>query len=77
MTRYAFLAAFLVAITTPALAAEFYLAQDPETKRCKVVPEKPDGQTMVMVGTEPYATKEDAKAARRASTECKKKDDAN
>ncbi len=25
------------------------------------LPEKPDGQTMVMIGTESYATKEDAK----------------
>ena len=77
MQKYVVIAAILTTFVTPALAAEFYLAQDPSTKKCKIVEAKPDGQTMVMIGAEPYATKGEAKAARKASAECKKKEDAN
>ena len=45
------------------------------SKRCKIVTEKPDGQTMVMIGTEAYATKEEAKAAKKAAAECLKKEE--
>jgi hypothetical protein len=36
-----FAAAVLIAIATPVLAEEFYVGQDPESKSCKVVTEKP------------------------------------
>ena len=74
--RIAF-AAVLIAIATPALAEDFYVGQDPESKRCRIVTEKPDGQTMVMIGTASYATKEEAKAAKKAAAECLKKEGAN
>ena len=77
MSKYVVVAAVLIAIAAPALAAEFYVGRDPTTKKCKGVTEKPDGQTMVMIGTAPYATKEEVKAAKKASTECVKKEDAN
>jgi hypothetical protein len=77
MSKRIALAAVLIAIATPALAEEFYVGQDPESKRCKVVTEKPDGQTMIMIGTESYATREEAKAARKAAAECPKKESAS
>jgi hypothetical protein len=77
MHKYVAAAALLSLIVTPALAAEYYVAQDPTTKKCKIVEERPDGQAMIMIGTTSYATKDEAKAARKASTECKKKQDAN
>jgi hypothetical protein len=77
MSKRIALAAVLIAIATPALAEEFYVGQEPETKRCKIVTEKPDGQSMIMIGTESYATKEAAKAAKKAATECLKKESAN
>lgn len=77
MSKRIVIAAVLIAIATPALAEEFYVGQDPESKRCKIVTEKPDGQSMIMIGTESYATKEDAKAARKAAAECPKKESAN
>jgi hypothetical protein len=55
------------AITTPALAAEFWVSQDPETKHCTIVETMPDGKTAVMVGATSYPTKADAKAARKAA----------
>jgi hypothetical protein len=71
MPKYIVFAAVLMAVATPALAAEFYIAQDPTTKECTVIEEKPDGQTKVMMGTKVYATKEEAKAARKANPDCK------
>ena len=77
MKKYVVAAAILTTFVTPALAAEFYLGQDPATKKCKILEAKPDGQTMVMIGTEPYATRDEAKTAKRAAVECKKKTDTN
>jgi hypothetical protein len=75
MTRFVVFAAVLLAIS-PALAAEFYLVKDPTTQLCDIVTQEPDGTKLVMVGTTTYATKEEAKAARKAakaSGECMKK----
>jgi pyrroline-5-carboxylate reductase len=69
------IATLLVAVAGPAFAAEFYVAQNPTTKKCKVVAAMPDGQTNIMVGTSSYATKAEAKAAKKAAKkagECKK-----
>jgi hypothetical protein len=77
MSKQVVFAAVLIAIATPALAAEFYVGQDPASKRCKVVEEKPDGQTWIMIGTEAYATKEEAKEAKKAAAECLKKGSAS
>jgi hypothetical protein len=66
------IATLLVAVAGPAFAAEFYVAQNPTTKKCKVVEAMPDGQTKIMVGTSSYATKAEAKAAKKAAAECKK-----
>ena len=61
-----------LAMTSPALAAEFYVVKDTAANKCRVVETKPDGQTLVMVGEKPYATKEEAKAAKKKATECNK-----
>jgi hypothetical protein len=74
MQKFVVAAALLSLFVTPAAAAEFYVAQDPATKKCKIVEEKPDGKTMVMIGAGAYATKDEAKAARRAAAECPKKE---
>jgi hypothetical protein len=69
--------ALLLAISSPALAAEFYVAKDATTQLCEITEEKPDGTKLVMVGTEAYPTKEKAKAARKAARktgECKRAD---
>ena len=73
MSKFVVVAAVLIAVATPALAAEYFVAQDPTTKKCKIVEEKPDGETLVMIGTTSYATKEEAKAAKKAAAECPKK----
>jgi hypothetical protein len=73
MQKYVIIAALLSMLVTPALAAEFYVAQDPSTKKCTVVEEKPDGKTSIMIGTASYATKKEARDAKKAAAECKGK----
>ena len=77
MKKYVVIAATLTAFVTPAFAAEFYLAQDPSTKKCKILEAKPADQTMVLISAEPYASREEAKAAKRAAKECRNKEGAD
>ena len=73
MQKIMVVAGLLMSVVSPALAAEFYLAQDPSTKKCKILDAKPDGTTMIMLGTSSYATREEAKAAKKTFAECPKK----
>jgi hypothetical protein len=53
------------------------LQRTPETQVCEITEEKPDGTKLVMVGTEAYPTRDEAKAARKAAKkagECKRAD---
>ncbi len=74
MRMYVVIATTLIGITTPTLAAEYYVVKDPTTEKCKATGKKPDGQTRVMVGTATYPTKDEAKAAMKAMPECEKED---
>jgi hypothetical protein len=62
----------LMLAASPALAAEFFVAQDATSKKCNEVETKPDGTHQIMIGTQSYATKDEAKAAKKAAPECKK-----
>jgi hypothetical protein len=68
MKAYLVIIGVLTFVVSPALAKEFWVAQDPDTKKCEIVNEKPDGTTKIMIGTSSYATKEEAKAARGKTT---------
>jgi len=73
-----FLVAALVVlnISTPCLAAaEFWVAHDPVAKDCQIVRKKPDGKTLIMLGTSSYPTRDAAKAAKRATPECRREGD--
>jgi len=48
------IAAGLVMLAATPAGADYYLAQDPATKQCKIVDTKPDGITMLMVGKSSY-----------------------
>jgi hypothetical protein len=41
MSKRIVIAAVLIAISTPALAEDLHVGQDPESKRCKIVTESP------------------------------------
>ena len=69
MKRAVFVTSFMVlfATSSPVLAAEFWVSQDPTTKECKIVEQMPDGKTQVMVGATSYPTKDEAKAAKKVA----------
>jgi hypothetical protein len=52
-----------LATTTPLLAAEYWVSQNPETKECKVTEKMPNGKNRVMVGATSYPTAKEAWAA--------------
>ena len=53
-------------------AATYYVEQSAKTHRCYVVAHKPNGKTMMEVGTSSYPTRAKAMAAMKAATACKK-----
>ena len=69
MKRVVFVTSLMVlfATSSPVLAAEFWVSQDPTTKVCKIVEQMPDGKTQVMVGATSYPTKDEAKAAKKVA----------
>lgn len=77
MTRCVVIAAVFFALASPALAAEFYIVKKTESGKCAVRDQKPDGTDEVLVGSATYASKEEAKAAKKNFAECGKKGDAN
>lgn len=70
MQKYAMAAALVFALATPALAAQFYVAQDPATKQCQVLNARPDGTTMKMVGSGAYKSQAEAEQAIQNLSEC-------
>lgn len=73
MTRALLVAALVLFGANTVLAADtFYVAKDKAANKCKIVKSEPDGEKLIMVGTASYATKDEAKAAKKAAAECKK-----
>jgi hypothetical protein len=76
MHQYAVAGGLVALLTLPALAAdEFYVAQDPVAKDCKIVKDKPDGKSLIMLGTSSYSTRDAAKAAKKTAPECRPQGD--
>ena len=73
MTRSLIIAALILASISSAFSAEaYYVAKDQTTNKCKIVKSKPKNEKLILIGTDSYATKDEAKAARKAAAECKK-----
>jgi hypothetical protein len=70
MYRWIAAVGIVFAFSTTAFAAEYYVSQDTASKKCSISKKKPDGKTTLMIGTGSYQTRDEAKAARRASAEC-------
>ena len=80
MHRYALAAAIMLALATPALAAEFYVALETSTNDCRVVTERPDDRptllnkdsslSLKMVGSGAYKSEAEAEKAMQAIIEC-------
>ena len=56
----------------PAFASKYYVVQNSKTLKCSVVPKKPKGKTVVLVGAgTAYKTRSEARTALRAVANCK------
>ena len=70
--RYLLTGLMVAAFIAPAAAAtEYYVVKGATTKKCSVVSKKPDGKTMMMVGTDMYKSKADATKAMKVAADCK------
>ena len=69
MKRRILLAVALVALTTPALADEYYIVQNPTTKVCHIVSQKPEPSVGVVIGT-PFGARIEAENHLKTVTVC-------
>jgi hypothetical protein len=70
--REIIVAGVILAIATPALAAEYYIVQDSATKRCTIMDKRPTERTQVVVGEngKTYTTRDEATTAMRSVKVC-------
>ena len=68
--KYVLPLALVVAISTPALAAEYYVVRGPD-KKCKVVESRPTDKTVVVIGNKAFVTREEAD--KQVTVLCKEK----
>jgi len=71
MKKYVIAGLLIAGMATPALAAEYYVAQNASSHKCSIVSHKPDGKTLTMLGNEGFKTKSEAQNALKGMSECK------
>ena len=70
--KSALIAGLLAAVlVTPALAAQYYVAQNNSTHKCSIVSHKPNGTKLILLGSDGFKTKSEARGAMKAMSECK------
>lgn len=62
--------ASLLAMTVPAVAAEFYVVRGPD-KKCRVVETRPKEKTIVVIGDRAYTSRDEAE--KQIKVVCKEK----
>jgi hypothetical protein len=70
MKRYLIAGLLIAGMATPALAGEYYVAQNSSNHKCSIVSTKPDGKTLTMLGTEGFKKKSEARSAMKGMSEC-------
>ena len=71
MKKYVIAGLLIAGMATPALAAEYYVAQNSSSHKCSIVSHKPDGKTLTMLGSDGFKTKSEAQNALKGMSECK------
>jgi hypothetical protein len=71
MKKYVIAGLLIAGMTTPALAAEYYVAQNTSSHKCTIVSHKPDGKSLTMLGSEGFKTRSAAESALKTMSECK------
>jgi hypothetical protein len=59
--KYVLPVALIFAISTPALAADYFVVRGPD-KKCKVVETRPTDKTVVVIGDRAYVSRQEAEA---------------
>lgn len=62
MKKYAYGAFALIALTTPALAQEFYIVREPDAEECTIVETRPAAGAAVVLGDRVFTTRKEAEA---------------
>ena len=70
MKKYLIAGLLIAGMATPALAGEYYVAQNSSSHKCSIVAKKPNGKTLTMLGTEGFKSKSAARSAMKGMTEC-------
>lgn len=71
MKKYAIAVLLVAGLATPALAAQFYVAQSTSNHKCSIVSKRPDGKSLTQLGTAGYQSKAAAEAAMKGITDCR------
>jgi hypothetical protein len=70
MKKYVIAGLLIAGLATPALAGEYYVAQNATSHKCSIVSHKPDGKTLTMLGSDGFKTKSEAESALKGMSEC-------
>jgi hypothetical protein len=71
MKKYVIAGLLIAGMATPALAAEYYVAQNTSSHKCSIVSHKPDGKSLTMLGSDGFKTRSAAESALKGMSECK------
>jgi hypothetical protein len=71
MKKYVIAGLLIAGMATPALAAEYYVAQNTSSHKCSIVSHKPDGKSLTMLGSDGFKTRSAAENAPKGMSECK------
>ena len=71
MKKYVIAGLLIAGMATPALAAEYYVAQNTSSHKCSIVSKKPNGKTLAMLGADGFKSKSEAESALKGMSECK------
>jgi hypothetical protein len=71
MKKYVIAGLLIAGMATPALAAEYYVAQNTSSHKCSIVSHKPDGKSLSMLGSDGFKTRSAAESALKGMSECK------
>ena len=70
MKKYVIAGLLIAGMATPALAAEYYVAQNTSSHKCSIVSHKPDGKSLTMLGSEGFKTRSAAESALKGMCVC-------
>jgi hypothetical protein len=71
MKKYLIAGLLIAGMASPALAAEYYVAQNTTSHKCSIVSKKPTGKSLTMLGSEGFKSKAAAESALKGMSEYK------